>query len=500
MKRLLVLRLAILVTFASTLTFAWPPGADLPGAEAAGEWISLFDGRSLDGWRASEHHDTWRVEDACLVAQGERSHLFYEGSAGNHDFRNFELLVEARTEPAANSGIYFHTRYQQSGWPEKGYEIQINNSYSGVGNYRELKRTGSLYGVRNIYQAFVDDGQWFQIRVRVVAKRIRVWVNEYPTVDYVEPDDCPRPPNLAGRLLSHGTIALQGHDAGSRAAFRKVAIRLLPDDADPELSDRPSDAGYGVPPNRMDQLAAESVPFIDYHIHLRGGMTVEKAMDRQAVTGINAGVLRNLGAGWPLETDDQLREFLDSVQSRPVFVGVQVNDRDWHQKHASQLLKRLDYVLGDTMIMPMPDDDSPPVKLWIADQYTIADPEAWMDRYMRHNLRVLSEPITILANPTYLPPPVKDKYEQLWTDDRMRQLIQAAIDNKVALEINASSGLPSDRFIRMAKQMGAKFSFGSNNFDDRHIDMSRCVEAIAQYGLTKSDMYVPEPGPQASPR
>ena len=83
----------------------------------------------------------------------------------------------------------------------------------------------------------------------------------------------------------------------------------------------------------------------------------------------------------------------------------------------------------------------PPVKLWIVDQYTIDDPQAWMDRYVRHNLRVLSEPITILANPTYLPPAVADKYDELWTDERMRQVIDAAVKNHVALEINASSKL-----------------------------------------------------------
>jgi len=222
-------------------------------------------------------------------------------------------------------------------------------------------------------------------------------------------------------------------------------------------------------------------------------MTVQKAMDRQAVTGINIGVLRNIGKGWPIETDEQLREFLDSVKDCPVFVGLQVNDRDWMDKHSSELLKRLDYVLGDTMIMPMPNDDSEPVKLWMADQYSIDDPEAWMERYVRHNLRVLAEPITILANPTYLPQAVKDLHDKLWTEERMRRIIQAAIDNNVALEINARSGLPHDNFIRMAKKMGAKFTFGSNNFDDRPIDMTRCFDAIDCYGLTKNDMYVPAP-------
>ncbi len=239
-----------------------------------------------------------------------------------------------------------------------------------------------------------------------------------------------------------------------------------------------------------DFINAAGIPVIDYHIHLRGGMTLKKAMERQAMLGINSGVLKNVGRGWPIETDAQLREHLDSAAGKPVFVGVQVNDRDWMKKHSPELLKRLDFVLADTMIMPMPNDDSKPVKLWQADKYTIGDAEAWMKRYMRLNLRVLAEPITILANPTYLPAAVADEYDKLWTDDRMKTIIQAAIDNNVALEINASSGLPSDRFIRLAKKMGAKFSFGSNNFDDKPISMKRCFEAIKRFGLTREDMYI----------
>ena len=481
---------SLLIFGAIAASAAWSGGLQ---AEMSDDWIDLFDGATLGGWRASEHGDTWRVEDGRLVAQGRRSHLFYEGPAGDHDFRNFELLAEVRTERSCNAGIFFHTEYQQSVWPSKGYEVQINNTYQGVGNYRELKRTGSLYGVRNIYQSAAGDGEWSRVRICVVGNRVRVWVDDYPTVDYLQPANCYRKLERAGRILSRGTIALQGHDAGSRVAFRRVAIRLLPEGADPLADKRASDEGYGLTENLMDRLAGASIPVIDYHIHLRGGMTVEKAMDRQAVTGINAGVLRNIGQGWPIETDDQLREFLDSVRGRPVFVGLQVNDRDWMDRHSPELLARLDYVLGDTMIMPMPNDDSPPVKLWLADQYTIDDAEAWMQRYMRHNLRVLAEPITILANPTYLPPPVADLYDKLWTDERMRQIIQAAIDHHVALEINGGSKLPSDRFIRLAKSMGAKFSFGSNNFDDKPISMSRCFAAIEKFGLSKDDIYVPTP-------
>ena len=106
---------------------------------------------------------------------------------------------------------------------------------------------------------------------------------------------------------------------------------------------------------------------------------------------------------------------------------------------------------------------------------------------------MLSEPITILANPTYLPPAVEHMVDELWTDERMRRVIKAAMDNRVGLEINDTSGLPYDRFLRMAKRMGAKFTCGSNNFDDRPIDMTRCFEAIDRYRLRKGDMYVPAP-------
>jgi hypothetical protein len=489
----LVRSVLLVVGIAYLTAAAGPARADGSG----GDWVPLFDGRSPAGWKATEPGDFWRVEDGCLASRGPRGWLFYDGAVGGHDFRNFELEVEVRAEVkgdspifaetkigtvpevAAEAGVWFHTRYLPSGAPKDGYEV--------------CGRTGGLVGVRPVYKSFVPGGDWCRVRVCVVGNRIRVWVDDLPTVDYLQPERPWRTPEHAGRVLSRGTIALASPDAGS-VAFRAIRIRPLPDDAQPTAA-RASDRGYGVEGDVMDRLAGRSFPVIDYHVHLRGGMTVEKALDRQAVTGINCGVLENLGRGWPLETDEQLRKFLDAVRGKPVFVGVQVNDRDWTRRHSPELVARLDYVLGDTMIMPMPNDDCEPVKLWFADRYKIDDAEAWMERYVRHNLRVLSEPITILANPTYLPPAVADKYDQLWTDARMRRIIEAAVANRVALEINAQTGLPHDRFLRMAKQMGAKFTFGSNNMDDRPIDMTRCFEAAARCGLTPENILVPKPRP-----
>ncbi len=470
-----------------------PNAAELNPAGVEGGWIPLFNGRDLDGWRASENTGSWQVRDGVLAADGPRSHLFYVGKAVSLPLRNFDFTVEVITERGANSGIFFHTDFVESGSPPKGYEVQINNSYPMTGRNPEFRRTGGLFAIRDIYKPWLPDDAWFRVRICVIGKRIRVWVNEIPTVDYMEPEDPPRARNRKLRRVSEGTIALQAHDPGSRMRFRNPRIRPLPDDADPLAEPRAAEDGFGLKPGWIDQMAALGVPITDFHVHTRGGMNVEKAVLRQAVTGINCGVLENVGRGWPIDDNDKLRAFIESVSGQPVFVGVQVNDRGWAETLSPDLVAKLDYVLGDTMIMPMPHDDSPPVKLWITDNYTIADPDAWMERYVRHNLRVLSEPISILANPTWLPPPVASQYDRLWTEERMRKIIGAAVERGVALEINASSGYPPLNSLRLAKDMGAKFSLGTNNFDDKPIDMTRCFEVIQELGLRFEHMFLPRP-------
>ena len=113
-------------------------------AESTAQWTELFDGRTLDGWNPSEHKSSWTVTNGMLTANGPRSHLFYVGPVHGADFKSFELEVELITQPDCNSGVYFHTAYQESGFPEKGFEVQVNNTAKGDGGYLERKKTGSL--------------------------------------------------------------------------------------------------------------------------------------------------------------------------------------------------------------------------------------------------------------------------------------------------------------------------------------------------------------------
>jgi hypothetical protein len=192
----------------------------LPAA-TSDAWIPLFDGRSLQGWRASEHQDTFRVEDGVLVVHGKRSHLFYVGPVKDHTFTDFEFEAEVLTKPGANSGVYFHTAYQRRSWPSQGYEIQINQTHS------DWRRTGSLYGVEDVRESPAKDNEWFTLRIRVQGKRITAWVNDRQTIDYVEPEKPDRRGRFARRVLGSGTFALQGHDPDSEVHFRQIKVRPL---------------------------------------------------------------------------------------------------------------------------------------------------------------------------------------------------------------------------------------------------------------------------------
>ena len=75
------------------------------------EWIPLFNGKDLSGWHANENQDTWKVVNGEMQTSGPRSHLFYTGDVGDHNFKNFELMLDVKTMTGANNSVYFQTEY-----------------------------------------------------------------------------------------------------------------------------------------------------------------------------------------------------------------------------------------------------------------------------------------------------------------------------------------------------------------------------------------------------
>jgi len=186
---------------------------------AEDDWTQLFDGKTFDGWKASENVDSWKIEDDKFVCFGPRSHLFYMGDLA--PFVNFEFKAEVMTTPGSNSGIYFHTEFQAEGWPKQGFESQVNNTH------RDPKKTGGLYAVSDVFEAPAKDNEWFEQHIIVNGKRVVVKIDGKTVVDYTEPADKEPGKNFT-RILGKGTFAFQAHDPKSKVLYRNIRVKKLP--------------------------------------------------------------------------------------------------------------------------------------------------------------------------------------------------------------------------------------------------------------------------------
>lgn len=460
-------------------------------SDNANQWIPLFDGKSLEGWKANENPGSFQVQEGAIVCDGPRSHLFYVGNVNNADFKNFELSAEAMTTPGANSGIYIHTQYQDSGWPDKGYEAQINNTHHGEGDYYEFKKTGSLYGVRNQYMSIAKDNEWFAINIIVKGKRVLISVNGKLLADYTEPAEIVRAKEYQGRVLSHGTFALQCHDPASKVFFRNIQVRPLPDDVAQDSEAPLVDDVY----RQIVQLNEANFPLIDFHVHLKGGMTLDNALALSRKYGINYGIAPNCGLNFPITTDEGIYQFLETMKGQPVYLGMQAEGREWVTMFSAQAIARFDYVFTDAMTFF--DNNGKRTRIWMNDEIEIKDAQEFMEMYLDRILSVLNdEPIDIYVNPTFLPEAIASRYDELWTEARMMKIIDAAAKNGVAIEINNRYRIPSAAFIKLAKKSGVKFTCGTNNGDANFGRAEYFLQMVKECGLTANDTFMPKPDGQ----
>ncbi len=209
-------KLSVILLLAACISFSFLPGDRK-------KWTSLFDGQSLNGWKVGANAASFKVENGTIVVNGNVSHLYYDGPVQQHDFKNFEFKADVMTTAGSNSGIYFHTVYQESSWPKKGYEVQVNNSHT------DWRRSGSLWAIQDVKETYAKDDEWFTMYIKVQGKRVIVKINDKPVADYTEPADVKRDEGMAGRVLSSGTFALQGHDPKSKVYYKNIMVKLLPD-------------------------------------------------------------------------------------------------------------------------------------------------------------------------------------------------------------------------------------------------------------------------------
>jgi hypothetical protein len=184
---------------------------------------TIFDGKSLDGWKkAAENEESIRLEDGAVVANGPRCHLFYVGD--EKPFKNFHFACEVMTKPNSNGGIYFHTKYQEEGWPLVGHECQVNNTYG-----RDPQKTGGVYKVAKVLEAPAKDNEWFKYEIIVKDKHVVVKIDGKVTADYMEdPEALAKDKSIEPtRRIGEGTFALQAHDPGSTVLYRNIRVKRL---------------------------------------------------------------------------------------------------------------------------------------------------------------------------------------------------------------------------------------------------------------------------------
>jgi hypothetical protein len=193
--------------------------------EAKDGWHSLFNGKDLTGWKVNEENPSaFRVTDGALHVKGGRSHIFYAGEVNNGKFKDFEFKAKVMTKKNANSGIYFATEYQKDGWPSKGYECQVNNSFD-----KDPRRTASLYAVKDVDEKLVPDDTWFDYHIKVQDKKITISINGKVITEYTEQEGDKRGGGMEGRWIKDGgTFAFQAHDPGCEAFYKDIMVKPLP--------------------------------------------------------------------------------------------------------------------------------------------------------------------------------------------------------------------------------------------------------------------------------
>ncbi|MEO2034826.1 MAG: DUF1080 domain-containing protein [Planctomycetaceae bacterium] len=180
-----------------------------------GKWVSLFDGKTMDGWEIiGREGSVWEVKDGALAGSGQPSMLVHTSGP----YRNFRYRAEVKISDGGNSGLYFRTT-RKPGFAD-GYEAQIDSTH------RDPIRTGSLYGMSHVYKRLVDPDTWFKYEIEV---RDDVWRGRKNTRIKVTVDDDELYEYLDFALtFKEGHFAFQHHDPGSKVAIRKVEVMELP--------------------------------------------------------------------------------------------------------------------------------------------------------------------------------------------------------------------------------------------------------------------------------
>ncbi len=237
-----------------------------------------------------------------------------------------------------------------------------------------------------------------------------------------------------------------------------------------------------------------SFPLYDLHLHRSSKQSMQDIVDKAGKNGFKCiGVVQNVSP-WGIQTDEDLQRYLDEVKDYPCYIGLQPAAPGWSKNLSKDLIAKVDYILMDPQYMPNGNKYGDQMEVWDHNCY-VDDPEDFMERNMNWYLKILNnrdEPLDIFGWTLFLPLSIQREYYNLWTWERMEQIIEAARKNNVALEINDLAHTPHAEFILMAKKAGVKFTFGSDTRDHRSFRLDYCKEVATLCNLTEDDFFIPK--------
>ena len=414
------------------------------------------------------------LPDELVVADGESRPC-------GVDVRNFVLRGEVFSERDAEATLTFHTDGRGA-----GYEVLFRN-----GAIDGTRKTGSLSHIRNLYRSLAKDGEWFSFEVAVRGQTVEVRVGGQTVVRYVEPLNPWRLPAHAAQRLGRGDIIFSGRSGTTR--FRNLVMQTLADGAT-ALQKEPMVAPVDEQTDRAIRLQQIDFPVIDYHVHLKGGLTRDLALAKSFAYGINYGIAPNIGEGGVGEmysTDESALAYLNALRPYPFLCAAQGEGRRWALNFRPETFAAFDYIFTDAMTIV---EKGHPLRIYRADEFRLdgRTKDEWMDFLVDQTVKILeNEPADIYANATYLPEEMQADYEHYWTDARVNRVLDVLKKNGIALEISARYKIPSARIVQMAKARGIKFTFGTNNADSNFGRLEYALDTAVACGLTADDLWFP---------
>lgn len=427
----------------------------------------------------------WKTKDVTIMDDQFFLSRCSSSITSSFRIRNFELSLKLKTTPGAKGQLDFSTSKSFDDRNFRGYSVMINNSDYSTGS---ALKTGSMNSIRNNYIRTGVDNEWFTLNVQVHGNYISVSVNGRLISEYYEPQTLKRVENLTGMVLSRSFISLRKTGDIGEIVVSEMKIKPLPGTIRITHGSIKNDSVSEV----IDSLNQRGFPLIDYHIHLKGGLTMDQATQHSRESGLNYGVAANCGLKFPVTNDSTLNLYLKSIEKEPVFKAMQCEGREWVTLFSPEAVAGFDYIFTDAMTWT--DQKGRRMRLWMPDETFVDNNQQFMEMLVgKIEIIMDNEPVDIYVNPTFLPAKIAPLYNELWTNERMDKVINALLRNQVALEINCRYKIPSIAFIKKAKASGVKFTFGTNN--TKNDDINRIeygLKVIKEVGLTPEDMFFPK--------